>query len=108
MSPGWRHADFAARVGEQVTLRTVDTPGTGQDVPATLAACSDAVRTGDLVSYRVTFVAGPGAPREQALFLLEASRRDPEPVFLVPVREGRDQLEYEAVFNQTVDNGSGL
>lgn len=107
MSPGWRHADFAARVGEQVTLRAVDGPGTGRDVLATLTACSEAVRSGGFVSYNVTFLAGPAAPREQAVFLIEASGRDPEPVFLVPVREVGDRLEYEAVFNQSVDNGSG-
>jgi hypothetical protein len=106
MSLGWRHADFAARIGEQVTLHAVDGPATGGDVLATLAACSDAVRSGDLVSYSVTFMAGPGAPREQALFLVAASGRDPEPVFLVPLREVGDRLEYEAVFNQSVDNGS--
>jgi hypothetical protein len=88
-------------------LRAVDGPGTGQDVLATLAACSDAVRSGEFVRYSVTFVAEPGAPREQALFLIEASGRDPEPVFLVPLREVGDRLEYEAVFNQSVDNGSG-
>ena len=107
MSLGWRHADFAERVGEQVTLHAADGPGTGRDVLATLAACSDAVRSGEHVSYRVTFLAGPGAPREQAVFLVEASGRDPEPVFLVPVREVGDRLEYDAVFNQSVDNGSG-
>jgi hypothetical protein len=108
MSLGWRHADFAARVGEQVRLRAVGGPLTGRDALATLAACSDAVRSGDLVSYSVTFVGGPGAPREQAVYLVEASGRDPEPVFLVPLREAAGRLEYEAVFNQSVDNGGGL
>lgn len=107
MSVGWRHADFGARVGEHVTLHAVDGANAGQHVSATLTACSDAVRGGDFVSYRVTFVAEPGAPREQAVFLVEASGRDPEPIFLVPVREVGDRLEYEAVFNQSVDNGSG-
>lgn len=55
----------------------------------------------------VTFVAGPGASREQAVFLVEASGRDPEPVFLVPLREVGDRLQYEAVFNQSVDDRSG-
>lgn len=106
MSPGWRHADFAARVGEQVSLRAVDGPTAQRGVPAMLVACSDAVRTGDLVSYNVTLVAGPGAPPEQAMFLVQASGRDPEPIFLVPLRQVGDRLEYEAVFNQPIDDGS--
>jgi hypothetical protein len=107
MSIGWRHADFAARVGDQIILRAVDGPGAGQGVLATLSGCSEAVCSGGFVSYHVTFLAGSTAPREQAVFLLEASGRDPEPVFLVPVREVGDRLEYEAVFNQSVENGSG-
>ena len=103
MTVGWHHADFATRVGEQVTLHAVD----GRDVFGTLSACSDAVRSGDFVSYHVTFLAEPGAPREQAVFLVEAAGRDPEPVFLVPLRDVADRLEYEAVFNQSVDKGSG-
>lgn len=105
MSVCWRHEDFAARVGEQVTLRPAD--GHGEGVLATLAACSDAVRSDDFMSYNVTFLAGAGAPRAQSVFLVEASGCAPAPVFLVPVREAGDRLEYEAVFNQSVDNGSG-
>lgn len=105
MSRGLRHADFAARVGEQVTLRAVDGPAAGRDLPATITSCSAAVRLGDLVSYNVTFVAGPGAPREQAVFLLATSGLDAEPVFLVPRREAGGGLEYEAVFSQSVGSG---
>jgi hypothetical protein len=104
MSLTWRHADFAARVGEQVTLRTADDPG--HDVSATLDACSAPVRRGDFISYSVIFVAGPEAPREQALFLIEAAGREPEPIFLVPLRAVADHLEFQAVFNQSVDIGS--
>jgi hypothetical protein len=46
-------------------------------------------------------------PREQALFLIGSSGLDAEPAFLVPRREVADSVEYEAVFNQTVDTGSG-
>lgn len=106
MSRAWRHLDFAALVGEAVTLRALHGTGAGRDVPAKLATCSDAVRVGDLVSYSVTFVAGPGAPREQAVFLVAAAGLDAEPVFLVPRREVGDSLEYEAVFNQSIDSGS--
>lgn len=105
MTAGWRHADFSARVGTEVTLRAVDGPAAGQDVPATLAACSDAVRRGDHVSYAVTFLAGVGAPREQAMFLVQGAGRDAEPLFLVPRRDVGDGLEYEAVFNQSDDGG---
>lgn len=105
MSLGWSHADFAARVGEQFTLRPSDDPGA--DVVATLVTCSDALRTGDLISYSVIFEAGPGAPPEQATFLVGASSREPEPIFLVPLRQLGDRVQYEAVFNQPVTNGSG-
>jgi hypothetical protein len=106
MTRRWRHPEFAARVGDAVTLRAVDGPHAGREVPATLATCSDAVRRDDLVSYSVTFVAGPGAPREQTVFLVAASGIDAEPVFLVPRRDIGDRLEYEAVFNQSIDSGS--
>lgn len=106
MTRQWRHPEFAARVGEEVTLRAADGPHAGQEVPATLATCSDAVRRGDLVSYSVTFVAGPGAPREQTVFLVVASGMAAEPVFLVPRRDIGNHLEYEAVFNQPIDSGS--
>jgi hypothetical protein len=98
-----RHADFAARVGAEVTLRALDGSAAGQDVPATLTACSDAVHVGDLVSYTVTFVAGPGAPREQAVFEMAQPDLEAEPIFLVPRRLVGDRVEYDAVFNQTID-----
>ena len=105
MTLGWQHADFAAQVGEEVTLRAVDGVATDRDVRATLTACSEAVRSDDFVSYTVSFLAGPEAPREQAVFLVQIPGREPQPVFLVPVRELEDRLEYEAVFNQPVDRG---
>ena len=104
MSLTWRHADFAARVGEQVTLRTVDDPG--RALIATVDACSAPVRSGDFASYSVILMAGPEAPREQALFQIEAAGRDPEPIFLVPLRLVAGHLEFQAVFNQSVDIGS--
>lgn len=105
MIRGWRHSDFASRVGEQVTLRALDGPGAGRDVPATLTACTDAAHRGDLVSYSITFLAGAGAPREQAMFALAMDGLDAGPVFLVPRRDVGDRLEYEGVFNQSVDKG---
>ena len=107
MTAGWRHTDFVARVGEQVTLCAMDGSGPGRDVRATLTACSEAVHSGGFVSYTVTFLTGPGEPAEQAEYLIEAPGLDREPVFLVPVRHVGDHLEYEAVFNQSVVNGSG-
>jgi hypothetical protein len=108
MSRGWQHADFSTRVGAEVTLRALDGPGAGTAIPATLTACSGAVRRGGLVSYNVTFLAGLGAPRRQAVFLVEGAGLDADPVFLVPRREvGNEGLEYEAVFNQSDDDGSG-
>lgn len=106
MTLEWRHADFAAQVGDQVTLRAVHGTET-LAVRANLTACSDAVRADGFSSYTVSFLADPDAPREQAVFLVEGSGRDPAPVFLVPVRELGDRLEYVAVFNQTVDTRSG-
>jgi hypothetical protein len=103
VSGSLRHPEFAARVGAEVTLRALGGSAAGQDVPATLAACSDAVRTGDVVSFSVSFVAGPGAPREQAVFELAAPDLDVQPIFLVPHRVVGDRVEYEAVFNQTID-----
>ena len=104
MSAGWRHADFAALVGEPVTLCVADGPA--RDVPARVTACSEPETHGDIVSYSVTVVAGPDAPRQQAVFFLAAVGHEPEPVFLVPRRDVGDGLEYEAVFNQSVDDGS--
>lgn len=108
MTRGWRYTDFAARVGERVTLRALDGEGAGTEMSATLAACSDAARRGDLMSYSITFVAGAGAPREQTMFLLAMDGLEAEPVFLVPRREVGDRLEYEAVFNQSIDNRSDV
>jgi hypothetical protein len=104
MNGGWRHEDFAARLGEQVTLHALD--GLGRSALATVATCSDVVRTGDFVSYNVTFLAEPEVSPKQAVFLIEASGRDPEPIFLVPLRDVGGRVEYEAVFNQVVDIGS--
>lgn len=100
----WSHADFAALVGERVRLRPHDGAGPAQD--ATVTACSDPARTGDLVGYSVAVVADAGTPPRQDLYLLEAPGRDPEPVFLVPVGQVEGRTEYEAVFNQ-IDQRSG-
>jgi hypothetical protein len=110
MTAGLRHADYVALVGKQVTLRPVESVESVESVegiPATVSTCSEPVVSGDFVTYSVTFVAGPEAPRTQGAFLIDTAVRGPDPVFLVPLRLRGDGVEYEAVFNQSVQNGSG-
>lgn len=106
MSRPWRQPDFADRVGIELTLRPMDGPAAGQPLVATLTACTEIVRTGDLESYAVTIVARTPAPRTQGLFQLADAAADSAPVFLVPHHATADTVEYGAVFSQLVQRGS--
>lgn len=106
MSRPWRQTDFADRVGTELTLRPADGPAAGQELIATVAACTDVVRSGDIETYTVTIVARAPAPQTQGAFELIGAGAHSEPIFLVPHRATADTVEYAAVFNQFVQSGS--
>ncbi|MGI8664882.1 MAG: DUF6916 family protein [Jatrophihabitans sp.] len=57
-------------------------------------------------SFSLTFKAGADAPIEQATFLLSADGFGPSPIFLVPLRQLPDGLEYQAVFTTSKDESA--
>ncbi|HTZ44400.1 MAG TPA: hypothetical protein VMB79_11115 [Jatrophihabitans sp.] len=89
-----------SRVGDEFVLRLPD----GGQVPMRLLECSATGPDGARNSFVLTFKAGRGAPIEQAIYLVEATGIEPEPIFLVPARDRPDDpdypLEYHAVFNR--------
>jgi hypothetical protein len=75
----------------------------GRRAPMVLMECEPAGPAGSTDSFSLTFHAGPDAPTVQATYVVSAEGLDPQPIFLVPVREvggNEPRLEYQAVFNR--------
>lgn len=89
--------DFADRVGERFSMPRP----AGEQVELTLTECTDLGPEQDSASFSLTFTAGPDAPIEQASYLLSADGFPAAPIFLVPVRQLPDGVEYQAVFNMS-------
>ncbi|HEY0166326.1 MAG TPA: hypothetical protein VGB75_04715 [Jatrophihabitans sp.] len=93
--PSEEFEDYHARVGQSFTMRF----GEQDVIESVLLECE---RRGPQ-SFSLLFRAGPNAPREQGTYLLSAEDFGPRPVFLVPVRETPDGVEFHAVFNQLTE-----
>ena len=75
----------------------------GRRTPMVLTGCAPVGAAGSTDSFSLTFQAGPEAPPVQGTYVVSAEGLDPQPIFLVPVREVRGdkpRLEYQAVFNR--------
>jgi hypothetical protein len=101
-----RYDDFAPRVGQSFTMRSMSEDPTGgtDSCEIVLTDCSRSTVASMPASFNLLFRAGPDAPREQGSYWL--SRRDFEaaPIFLVPVRALTDGLEFHAVFNPSTED----
>jgi hypothetical protein len=93
-APGY--ADFAARIDTSFLL----THGDGTTSRVQLVGCEQAPAAVGLSSYSLTFSGGADGPAEQGTFLLRADGFDEFAIFLVPVRQGREGMDYQAVFTQ--------
>lgn len=90
---------FRSLVSERFWVRTDD----GSAAQLVLCDCSEPVRAGGFESFTLTFEGGPDGPPAQGTFLLSAETFGESAVFLVPVRQLRNGLEYQAVFNRRVE-----
>ena len=90
---------FRSLVTQRFSVRTED----GFAAQLVLSDCSEPIRAGGFESFTLTFSGGPDGPPAQGTFLLSAETFAESAVFLVPVGHSRDGLEYQAVFNQRVE-----
>ena len=93
---------FRALLNEPFSVRADD----GSMAQLVLRDCSEPVRAGGFESFAVTFEGGPDGPAVQGTFLLSAEHLPQSPVFLVPVGQLAKGLEYQAVFNQRIEEES--
>lgn len=91
---------FAERLDQPFVLRRHDTPELGEPIGAALVECSRSLDNGRSTGYNLTFRTALSTPAEQANYLVEADGLTPTPIFLVPVRQTPDGVEFHAVFNQ--------
>jgi hypothetical protein len=91
---------FAARLDHRFVLRRHDTAEPGEPVAAVLVECTPQPANDRSTGYSLTFRAPLPAPAEQGNYLVESEGLTPTRIFLVPVRQTTDGLDFQAVFNQ--------
>ncbi|MDQ2838413.1 MAG: hypothetical protein M3Y42_06935 [Actinomycetota bacterium] len=93
---------FLAHVEQPWQLRLAD----DRVIEVLLTECVRNQAEGGPASFSLTFKAGPDAPIEQATYLLSADGFGPTPIFLVPLRQLPDGMEYHAVFTTSTKDES--
>ncbi|WP_223692688.1 DUF6916 family protein [Leifsonia poae] len=92
------HTDRLAAVGTD--YRAIDESGAPHSLR--LDGCSPLVASGGWASYSLRYLAEPGTASDQGTYLLtpvEAQpEAEPEAIFLVPIAQRSDGIEFEAVF----------
>lgn len=88
--------DFDSRVGRSFTMQL----GLDRAAEIVLSECTRQDLPGGPSCFTLLFRGGLDAPPAQGSYLLAADDFGPAPVFLVPVRQLADGVEYHAVFNQ--------
>jgi hypothetical protein len=87
--------DFDSRVGQSLRMCLDD----GGSTDLVLLECARRELAGGPPSFELLFLGGSDAPRAQGSYLLSAEDFEPALVFLVPVRQIADGVEYHAAFN---------
>ncbi len=88
-------ASFQALREQPFSMRLPD----GSQVALRLQECSVSGADADPSAFALTFAAGSDGPLEQSTYPLSAAGFGPVPIFLVPLRQLPDGVEYQAVFN---------
>jgi hypothetical protein len=101
-------AVFTQRMNHRFVLRRQDSPEIGEPIAALLVECSSHRDNGRSTSYSVTFRAPLPVSAEQGTYLVEADSLTPSPIFLVPVRQTADGVDFHAVFNQLTEDANAL
>src|SRR5690606_16537259 len=69
----------------------------------TLTRCTERQRSGDYLSYTVTFTGSADQPLAQGTFRFVGDGMDAIDIFIVPITATTGTIEYEAVFNELGD-----
>lgn len=99
---------FAARMEKAFVLRRVDSAEPREPIEAALVECAESPEYGGFSGYSLTFRASPSAPPEQGTYLIEGAGLTPTPIFLVPVSQTPDGVDFHAVFTQLTESANAL
>jgi uncharacterized protein DUF6916 len=99
---------FLRRMNHRFVLRRQDPPESGEGVAAELVECSPRPDNGRSRGYSLTFRVSRPIPAEQGNYLVSADSLTPTPIFLVPVRQTADGVDFHAVFNQLTEDANAL